>query len=147
MELGRVRRFDWLTGAAGLALFIALLMPWYESNETTVSAWKSMMWSDIWLFLTSVIAMSMPIAATYKDTPGLKQKRTWIVVVFAVIGLFLAIYRVAEPPAFDAVPAPVERLGGAWLAIAALVAIIVFAWLAASGRLAARARPSSAATS
>ena len=147
MDVGRVRLFDWVTGAAGLVLFIALLMPWYESNETTVSAWQSFMWSDIWLFLTSLVAISMPIAATYKDTPGLKQKRTWIVVAMAVIALFLAIYRVAEPPAFDAVAAPVARLGGAWLGIAALVAIIVFAWLAASGRLAARERPASAATS
>lgn len=147
MDVGRVRKFDWLTGAAGIVLFIALLMPWYESNETTVSAWQSLTWSDIWLFLTSVVAISMPIAATYKDTPGLKQKRTWTVVAMAVIALFLAIYRVAEPPSFVAVPAPVERLGGAWLAIAALVAIVVLAWLAGSGRLAARKRPASAATS
>jgi hypothetical protein len=147
MDLGRVRRFDWLTGAAGLVLFVALMMPWYESNETTLSAWKSMKWSDIFMFFAAALAMSMPIAATFKDTPGLKQKRTWITIVVGVIALFLAIYRVAEPPAFDAVSAPVERLGGAWLAIAALVGIIVFAWLAGSGRLAARARPRSAATS
>lgn len=147
MDVGRVRRFDWLTGLAGIVLFIALFVPWYESNLTTVSGWQSMKWTDIWLFIASVLAMSMPIAATYKDTPGLKQKRTWIVVGVAVVGLFLTIYRVAEPPAFDAVSAPVERLGGAWMAIAALVGIIVFAWLAGSGRLEARARPSSAATS
>jgi hypothetical protein len=145
--VGRVRRFDWLTGAAGLLLFIALLLPWYESNETTVTAWQSMAWSDIWLFLTSVLAMSMPVAAMYKDTPGLTQKRTWLVAAFAFVGLFLAIYRVAEPPAFDAVSAPVERLAGGWIGIAALVGILVFAWLAGSGRLEARARPSSAATS
>ena len=147
MAVGRVRNFDWLTAAAGLLLFIALLMPWYDSNLTTVTAWESMAISDIWLGLTAVLAMSLPLAALLKDTPGLAQKRTWLVAGVAVIGLFLAIYRVAEPPAFDAVSAPVERLGGGWVALVALVAIIVFAFLAGSRRLGARARPSSAAAS
>lgn len=147
MAEGRVRKFDWLTAAAGLVLFIALLMPWYESNLTTVSGWEALSISDIWLGLTAVVAMSLPLAALLKDTPGLAQKRTWLVVGLAVVGLFLAIYRAAEPPAFDAVSAPVERLGGVWVSLVALVAIIVFAFLAGSRRLGARARPSSAAAS
>lgn len=147
MDVGRVQKFDWLTGAAGVVLFIALQMPWYESNSLTLSAWESLTLSDVLMFFASIAAISLPIAAALKDTPGLAQKRTVVVLAFAVIGLLVAIWRVASPPAFDEVAAPVARLGGAWLSLAALAAIIVFTWLAGSGRLGARARPSSAAAS
>jgi hypothetical protein len=140
MEGGSVRIWDWLTGAAGLALAIGLFLPFYRSNQEDWSAWKSFMLIDKLMLITAFVAMAVPIVAALKATDKQTQRLILVVIALAALTLICVIVRMANPAEFDAFDKPVHLKTGAFLSLVATVVMLASAVLGVRTRLARRAR-------
>lgn len=89
MDLHRLRTPDYLAGLSGLLLFSALFAPWYELSGGTVDAWRSFGLIDLWLALTALMAMSIPVITATRDSPALPVAldvlTTWACVIAAIL--------------------------------------------------------------
>jgi hypothetical protein len=140
MEGGSVRVWDWLVGAAGLALVIGVFSPWYRSNQEDWTAFKTMMLIDLLLLLTGLLAMALPFVASLKATDKQAQPLLLVLVGLGLLAIALSIYRMATPPEFDTVLEPVTLKYGAYLSLVAEVVIVLASAVGVRTRLARRAR-------
>jgi uncharacterized membrane protein len=140
MEGGSVRIWDWIVGAAGLAIVIGVFMPWYRSNQENWTAWKTLMLIDLLIVLTGLLAMALPIIAGLKATDKQAQKLLLVLVVLAIACVAFTIYRMNTPPEFDTVLEPITLKAGAYLTLVASAVIVLGSALGARARLAHRAR-------
>ena len=140
MDGGSVRIWDWLVGAAGLALAIGVFAPFYRSNLENWSAWKSFMLIDLLMLLTAVVAMAVPFVAALKATDKQAQRLLLAVAVLSALTLICVIVRMLDPAEFDAFDKPVHLKIGAWLASIGAGVMLVSSLLGMRARLARRAR-------
>jgi hypothetical protein len=140
MEGGSVRVWDWIVGAAGLAIVIGVFTPWYRSNEEDWTAWKTMRLIDLLLVLTGLLAMALPLVAGLKATDKQAQKLLLVLVVLGILGVVFTIYRMATPPEFDTVLEPITLKAGAYMALVGSAVVALASALGVRARLAHRAR-------
>jgi hypothetical protein len=140
MEGGSVRVWDWLVGAAGLALAIGIFLPWYRSNQEDWTAWSTLAWLDKVLLLTALVALALPIVAALKATDKQVQRLLLVLMVLGLLSVIATVYRMATPAEFDTVDEPVHLKVGAYVSLVASGVILVGSALGARARLARRAR-------
>src|SRR4051794_10949074 len=138
------RFWDWVIGAAGLALIVSLFLPWYRSNAEDWIGFSSTGIVGKWLLLAGVVALAAPFVATLKPTPGQAQKYDIAVLIVGVLAIAGTILRMANPAEFDTVDEPVTLKAGAWIGLVATIAIVTGAVLALRTRLAQRPARSTA---
>ena len=140
MEGGSVRIWDWVVGAAGLAIVIGVFSPWYRSNLENWTAWSTLRLIDLLLVLTGLLAIALPIVASLKATDKQAQKLLLALVVLGIACIAFTIYRMNTPPEFDTVLEPVTLKIGAYLALIGSAVVVLGSALGARARLAHRAR-------
>jgi hypothetical protein len=122
VDLRRLRFGEWLAGAAGVLLIVALLLPWYE-GAGTASGYESLTVIDILLTLLALLALALPVLQATQDTPSKPVSAGILTVVFGALGAALVLFRLIDAPADG-----VEVRYGAWVALVATVAITTGGW-------------------
>src|SRR4029450_5055268 len=81
MDLRRLRVGEWVMGASGLVLFLALFLPWYELGQGIVvgppdaldahaSAWDAFTILDVLLALGALAAVAALVVTAAEATPA-----------------------------------------------------------------------------
>jgi len=145
MDFRRLRVGEWVVGASGLLLLVALFLPWYELGEGIVvgppdvldaraSAWDAFTIIDLLLALGALAAIAVVVVTAGYATPAVPLAFQSLVTLFALLLLALVVFRLADPPDVSflestAGPATrervtdVDRAAGAWLGLVAVLGI------------------------
>jgi hypothetical protein len=134
MDFGRVRKWDWLTGLAGLVLFVDLFMPWYRSGGVTATAWQSFAFIDLILALAALLAMDVVLVSAFSRAEAPAKLVAACAFWVGLVGAILAVFRVIKRPAVDIVvnggAEHVVRDWGLFVGVLAAIALVWFAWRA-----------------
>jgi quinol-cytochrome oxidoreductase complex cytochrome b subunit len=125
MRLARIRPFDWLAGAAGVALLVVLALPWYDMSDGSHSAFQQFTIVDLWLALTALLAISVPVITAMREGPSLAIAATVVAEAVSWIAVLLALWRAIDQPG-----GPLEPTAMPWVALVVTLAISVTVWLA-----------------
>ena len=116
MDLRRLRVGEWIVGASGVLLLVALFLPWYGDPSST--AWESFSVLDLILALLALIAISVPIVTAVHRVPALPLALESLTALFALLAVILVLIRVLNLPG-DAD----GREIGVWLGLLATLGI------------------------
>jgi hypothetical protein len=152
MDFRRLRVGEWVVGASGLVLFVALFLPWYELGEGIVvgppdaldahaSAWDAFTVLDLLLALGALAAIAVVFVTAAQATPALPLALESLVALFGLLLLVLVVFRLADPPDVSFLESTagaatrervedIDRATGAWLGLASVLGIIVGAFVA-----------------
>ena len=143
---------EWVVGASGLLLLVALFLPWYELGQGIVvgppdvldaqaSAWDAFTVLDLLLAFGAVAAIAVVFVTAAQATPALPLALESLVALFGLLLLVLVIFRLADPPDVSFLESTagaatrervddIDRGAGAWLGLAAVLGIVVGALVA-----------------
>ena len=124
MELRRLSWGDWLAGASGVLMIIALFLPWYSAGEESANAWQSMAFDDVILFTAAVLGIAAALAVGLPRFTDFSVATTSLALMPAAVGLVVTVWRLVAP----APPIDVSLEVGAWLGLLSAIGIIVGAW-------------------
>jgi hypothetical protein len=127
--LKRLRPPDYVAGIFGLALLASLFAPWYELSDSSYDGWRSLAFIDVWLLLTALLAIAIPLVTAAKDSPALPIAVVVITAWVALIATILVLYRVASPPSPAGAPSD-DRGWGLWLALVSVIGTFAGTWWA-----------------
>ena len=127
MDVHRLRRPDWLTGIAGVALLLLLWTPWYTVSDGTLNGWQAFGVMDFWLLLTAALAIALAVVTATKDSPAMPVFMDVVCAAVATISLLLMIFRLLNVPQDDIVTG---REWGLYAAAGAVAATCLGAWWA-----------------
>jgi hypothetical protein len=152
MDLRRLRAGEWIVGASGLLLLVALFLPWYELGQGIVvgppdlldaraSAWDAFTVIDLLLALGALAAIAVVVVTAVHATPAVPLAMQSLLTLFGLLLLVLVVYRLADPPdvsflestsdpATRAQVEDIDRAAGAWLALVGVLGIVVGCLLA-----------------
>jgi hypothetical protein len=131
---------EWLAAAGGVVMLIALFLPWYSTGSQDLTAWQSMAVDDVILALAALLAIAGAFVVGSTRLGSLSVAATAIAILPAVVGLVVTVYRLLSPAPSEDVSLEV----GAWLGLAAALAIAVGAWAGADDEGPARRSRSAA---
>jgi len=127
----RVRVGEIVAGAAGVLLLISMFFDWYtvESRDDGLSAWAAFSFVDLLLALVALLGIALAVSQVVGRGPALPVALGVITTTLALAGVLLALYRILNQPG------PNDAIGvsaGAWIGLAAAVAVFLGAWLSLS---------------
>ena len=154
MDLRRVRRWEWLTGAAGVVLLVSLFLPWYGLDpfgnasavihgSSTASAWQAFSVVDVVLAIAALGAIALPIVTAMQRTAAVPQAFTALLMPFAIAAAVVAVVRLLNAPDITGLGIGVEgayygpigsaasagidvtREVGAWIGTVAAIAVVL----------------------
>jgi hypothetical protein len=96
MDLRRLRVGEWIVGASGLLLLIALFLPWYGDPSST--AWEAFTILDLILALLALAAISVPIVTATHRVPAVPLALESLTALFGLLGVLLVLIRVLNLP-------------------------------------------------
>jgi hypothetical protein len=117
MDLRRLRVGEWIVGACGLLLLVALFLPWY--GEPSKTAWEAFTVLDVVFLLLALAALAVPIVTATQPVPAMPLATESLTALFGVIGLVLVLIRVLNLPG-DATGRDI----GLWLGLVAVFGIV-----------------------
>jgi Na+-driven multidrug efflux pump len=130
VDLRRLRAGEWLALVAGIALIVSLFLPWYdtvllgtESDDGVGTGFEAFAIVDILLVLVAAVAIALAVLQATQTSPTLPVAFGVLTVVVGTIGTLVTIFRLIDAPGVNG-PA-----WGAWLGLAAVVALTAGGWL------------------
>jgi hypothetical protein len=128
VDLRRLRAGEWIAGASGATLVVALFLPWYGAKGTsaTVSAWDAFAVNDVILLLVALFAVGLWAAAATQRTTAVPNALSSLTGLLAILATILVVVRLAVPPG----DGDVTREVGAWLGLGACLGILFGAFRA-----------------
>lgn len=123
----RLRTSDWAAGISGLVLFLSLFMPWYEVVDGTVDGWRSLTFIDVWLLLTSALAIALVAVTATRDAPALPLTLDVLTVWAGLLGAIMVLYRLVSVAHDEVVTG---RSWGLFVAALAVAGTFAGAWWA-----------------
>jgi hypothetical protein len=128
VDARRLSRGEWLAGPSGVLMIVALFLPWYSVRGRNLTAWQSMAFDDVILFVAALMAIGSAFAVARRTFAGFSVATTSLAILPAAIGLIVTVYRLLSPA-----PPPDAGLEiGAWLALVAAIGILIGAWAGAT---------------
>jgi hypothetical protein len=122
-----VRTPDYVAGLFGFLLLSSLFAPWYSLSDGTSDGWRSLGFIDIWLLITAILAMLIPLVTAAKDAPAvpiaLDVVTTWVSFVAVLLTLF-RVLNVANDPITTG------RSWGLWFALISVIGTFAGTWWA-----------------
>jgi amino acid transporter len=116
MDLRRLRVGEWIVGACGVLLLVALFLAWYGEPSTT--AWEAFTVLDVILALLALAAIAVPVVTATHRVPALPLATESLTALFGIVGVLLVLIRVLNLPGeADA------REIGLWLGLLATLGI------------------------
>jgi hypothetical protein len=117
MDLRRLRVGEWIVGACGVLMLVALFAPWYGSPST--SAWEAFTILDVILALLALAALSVPLVTATHRVPAVPLAIESLTALFGLLALVLVLIRVLNLP--DDLHG---REWGLWLGLVAALGIV-----------------------
>jgi hypothetical protein len=127
MDLRRLRPAEWVLTAGAAALVVALFSPWYGLGRVgrTFTGWESFAAVDVILLACASVALLAVVLQATQETPALpvigSVAATWAGILALVI---VALNVVDRPDRFA------DTRYGAWIGLAATVALAAGGWWA-----------------
>ena len=119
MDLRRLRAGEWIALAGGVLLLVSLFMPWYDD----VTGFEVLSVIDILLVLVAAVGVALAVLQAIQTSPALPVAFGVLSVTIGAIGVLLVLFRLIDAPGDVGGPA-----AGAWLGLAASVAITAGGW-------------------
>jgi hypothetical protein len=131
MDVRRLRPGEWLSLAGGVALIVSLFSTWYTLSAgaltASASGWQAFTVIDVLLALVAAGGIALAVVQAVETRPALPVAASVLLVPVGFIGVLLVVFRLIVQPG----PNELVDLGaGAWLGLAATLAISAGAWLA-----------------
>jgi hypothetical protein len=117
--MNRLRPADIVAGAGGLALLLALFLPWYED----LTAWQAFSVVDVLLALAALLAIALPVVTAVASGPAKPVAFAVLSSVGSILALLLVLWRLIDAPA--------DGFGlryGAWIGLAAALVMLGGCW-------------------
>lgn len=123
MDLRKLRNGDWLALAAGVALVVALFLPWYGAGGETLSGWTALTAIDVVVVLCALFGVAQWVFTAQQPTPAVPLAITGLGVWAGIVATILTLIRVIDAPApglgleygvFVALVASLGLFTGAW---------------------------------
>ncbi len=127
MDVHRLRTPDSLTGLFGLLLLGSLFAPWYDMSDGTADAWRSFGFIDLWLALTALLAMAVPLITATREAPALPVAIDVLTVWAVVVSVVLVVVRLLALPNAEFVTG---RHWGVYAGVACVAGTLVSSWWA-----------------
>jgi hypothetical protein len=124
LALRRLRAGEWLAAAGGVAMIVALALPWYEVGGETASGYQAFTIIDVLLTLIALLALSLPVLQATRDSPAMPVGAGVLTAAWGFVAIALVLFRLIDDPFTGS-----ELRIGAWIGLAAAVAIEAAAWL------------------
>jgi hypothetical protein len=131
--MGRLRAGELIAGTGGLALLLALLLDWYAPDlgltatfDLGLDAWESFSVLDYVLTLLALFPLALVVLQATRDSPSLPVAFSVLTTLAGLLATLLILYRIVNQPG------PNEQVAveaGAWVGLAAAVAVAVGGWL------------------
>jgi len=121
----RLRAGEWLAAAGGVALLVSLFLPWYGLLGADVSGFEALSVIDLLLVLLALLALALAVLQATQNTPAMPVAAGVLTATFGKIGALLVLFRIIVEPESSALEVEI----GAWVALAATVAITAGGWL------------------
>ena len=126
VDLRRLRAGEWLAAAGGVLLIVSLLLPWYEGDSGDVTGFEALTVIDVLLAVIAVLAIVARGPAGDSGQPGAaRRSRRSHGDVRTHRRSLLVLFRLVDQPEDDLIGLGI----GAWLGLAATVAIAAGGWL------------------
>jgi uncharacterized membrane protein len=125
----RLRPGEWIALAGGAGLVVSLLLPWYgaRAREATVSGFEAFSVTDVMLVLLALLALALAVLQATQDSPTKPIGASVVTVAYGIVCVLLVLLRILDQPGPNEF---IEVRPGAWLGLAATVAIVAGAWRA-----------------
>jgi hypothetical protein len=123
VSLRRLRSGELIALAGAICLIVALTLYWYETPSGSLDAWNTFGVAVAVLILAAAGAIVLAIATVTERTTALPVAAGVWSTLFGIIATIAAIVRVLERP--DHATA---LCGGAWLALAGALLVLVGSW-------------------
>jgi hypothetical protein len=117
MDLRRLRVGEWIVGACGVLMLVALFAPWYGNPSS--SAWEAFTILDVILALLALAALSVPLVTATHRVPAVPLAIESLTALFGLLALVLVVIRVLNLP--DDLHG---REWGLWLGLVAALGIV-----------------------
>ena len=127
MNFGRVRVSDWIVGAFGVALLVAMFCPWYHHIDGGVSGWGAFTILSIWLAILLALAIAVPFVTAARESPSLPVAFDVITTAVAIIALPFVLFRQFDQPGADV---GLESSWGSVFGLICVLGIAISAWRA-----------------
>jgi hypothetical protein len=142
MDVRRLRPGEWLAFAGGVALLVSLFSTWYTIEggllSASASGWQAFTVIDVLLALVAACGIALAVVQAVDTRPALPVAASVLLVPVGFVGVLLVLFRLIFQPG----PNEFVNLGaGAWLALAATLAITAGAWLAVADERAPHVPP------
>ncbi|HEY3188787.1 MAG TPA: hypothetical protein VGJ70_15000 [Solirubrobacteraceae bacterium] len=138
MTLHKVRGGDVLAGLGGIALLVVMFFPWYRflegpytgtrdiaANNTEQSAWEALHVTLVPLVLLALLGIAMLATTVFQRTTAWPVAAQVFTAPVGTIASVWILVRLINPPGPNFAA---ERLWGAWVGAALVLAITAGAW-------------------
>jgi len=123
MDLRKLRNGEWIALLAGIALIVALFLPWYGAEGETVSGWASLTVFDIVLVVCALFGPAVWFFTAQQPAPPVPLAAAGLGAWASVLAILLTLIRIVDAPA--------DGFGveyGAFIALAASGVLFVGVW-------------------
>ena len=123
MDLRKPRNGEWIALASGIALIVALFLPWYGADGDSMSGWASLSVFDLVLCACALLGIAQWFFTVQQPTPAVPLAVAGLGVWIGAIATILVLIRIVDVPA--------DGLGlqlGVFVALAATIGLAVGAW-------------------
>jgi len=136
VDLGRLRKGEWLTLAASVGLLAATFAPWFGADlpagsfavpDVALTAWQAFSLWDLLLALLAAMGLSVALLAAVRRAPAGPLAAVVLTTGAAILLGPVLLLRIVFPPGPNAL---VEPRYGAWLGLLTVAGIAAGAWLA-----------------
>ncbi len=123
MSLRRVRPWDWVAGALGVALLVVLALPWYDLADGSRSAFQQFAFVDIVWALTALLSIAIPAVTAWRESPELPVAVTVVAESVAWFAVLFALWRAIDQPG-----GPLDATAMPWVGLALVLGVAVAVW-------------------
>jgi hypothetical protein len=115
MVLRRLRLGEWLAALSGVALLVALFLPWYDAEVCvmpfdevtrsgalpcpTLSGWEALRAMDVLLALVAASGVLLAVVTATQSVPAVPVALSALVALAGLGGLLIVLFRLLDAPA------------------------------------------------
>jgi hypothetical protein len=123
VNLRKLRNGDWIALAGGVAMIVALFLPWYGAGGQTANGWQSLTVIDVVLAICALFGIAQWFFTVQQPTPAFPLAVAGLGAWTGLLAILLTVIRLIDSPA--------NGLGveyGAWIGFAAALTLFTGAW-------------------